>query len=159
VERVCHFRITSTLAVEPARLWEHATSIAGVNQELWPIRMSAPRSRLDESVPLDQKLFVSRVTLFGVIPLDLHELGLAAFEPGKSFHERSRTLLERRWEHRRTLTPRDNGSTELEDDVRFEPRLFAGVVKTVVARVFLRRHRALRRKFGSGDAAPVVEWI
>jgi ligand-binding SRPBCC domain-containing protein len=156
---VYRFRISSRLAADPPVLWEHATSIAGVNEELWPIRMSAPRARLDGEIPLGERLFVSRVTLFGVIPLDLHALALASLEPGKGFVERSKTLLERTWEHRRNLALAPEGGTELVDEVSFEPRLFGSVVQRVVASAFRRRHRVLRRKFGGGDAEPRIEWL
>lgn len=151
------FRLSSKLARTPAELWAHSTSIAGVNEELWPIHMSAPAERLDGDVPLGERLFVSRVTLFRVLLLDLHALTLESLNPGAGFHENSRTLVQRRWEHRRTLVPTSDGGTELSDEISFEPRLAGPVVRRIAERVFLRRHRVLRKKFGGSVEAPKLE--
>src|SRR5262245_5472182 len=97
-------RIRSRLATDRRTLWDHASSMDGVNTELAPLHMSHPPDAvLSADVPLGQPLFRSLVTLWGLIPLDLHEFGLVSVRPGEGFHESSRSLLERRWVHRRTL--------------------------------------------------------
>ena len=40
-----------------------------------------------------------------MIPIDYDDLTLVALEPGRGFHERSRMLSMRVWEHERTLEP------------------------------------------------------
>jgi hypothetical protein len=141
-------RFESALAVPPERFWEHAASIAGVNRELWPIRMSSPRgARLDASTPLGVPLFRSVVSVLGVLPLDVHELALESFDPGRGFVERSRTLIERSWMHARTISPAPGGCTVV-DELELEPRFAAPLVAAIVRRVFERRHRRLARMFG-----------
>jgi len=158
---VYRIHLVSPLAARIEQVWEHASSIAGINEELAPLRMSAPPpGRLSEDMPLGVRLFRSRVTLGGLIPIDLHDLTLVAFTPGRGFHESSSSLLQRRWIHRRTLDPY-RGGCALADDLSFEPRLVGGVAARIVARVFLRRHHALRRKFGEIPDSPpaAVDWL
>lgn len=141
---------SSVLAAPPARVWEHATSMPGVNRELAPIRMSHPegRERLDGEVPLGEPLFTSTVRL-GPIPLDRHRLVLTELEPGRRFQEDSTSLLQRRWRHRRTVEPHGAGCV-LTDRLEIVPRLpGAGpLTRWIVGRVFERRHRVLRELFG-----------
>jgi len=139
----------SELAASAERVWSHASSMDGVNAELFPLHMRAPAGAcLDESIELGRPLMRSLVTLLGWIPIDVHELCLVALEPGRRFHERSRSISERVWEHRRTIEPCEGGCV-VEDDLSFEPRFFPRTVRRVVARVFARRHAYLRRRFGS----------
>jgi ligand-binding SRPBCC domain-containing protein len=142
------FHLSSALRATPQLVWEHSTSPDGINEELWPIHMSWPEgARLEEDVPLDQPLFRSVVSLLGLVALDLHEFKLRGVEPGRAFHEQSRSLMERRWEHIRTITP-EPGGCRLTDELEFEPRLLPPLVALIVRRVFARRHALLRRKFG-----------
>jgi ligand-binding SRPBCC domain-containing protein len=155
-------RVASSLFAPPNVVWAHASSMEGVNEELYPIRMTYPAgARLDGEVPLGRPLFRSLVTLFGVVPLDVHELALAGVEAGRGFHEESRTLLEARWRHERTLTPIDGGGTLVEDEVTFTPRALGALIAWVVAGAFARRHAVLRRKYGevmaSGKVRAVLE--
>ncbi len=145
------FTLTSRLCASAAVLWQHASSMDGVNDELSPVRMSAPRgARLTGDTPTGRLLFRSVVSLGGVVPLDLHMLALASIEPGRGFHERSWSLLEARWEHARTITPDGDGCV-VEDDLSFTPRVLGAVVSRVAARVFENRHRRLRARFGSAE--------
>jgi ligand-binding SRPBCC domain-containing protein len=149
-------RVESVLRASPAAVWAHASSMAGVNEELWPVRMShPPGARLDASVPLGVPLLRSVVTLGGVVPIDVHELRLLSFDEGRAFHEDSRTLVERRWQHRRTIDPSGEG-TRVVDEVTFSPRLFGVIVAPIVRAVFARRHGVLRARFGDASAGPVV---
>jgi len=139
------------LDADPETIWSHATSIDGVNLELAPVRMHAPKgARLDESVPLGSPAGLGFVTLFGFLPIDFHELRLVGYVKGRSFHEHSRTLLESHWIHKRRIDPCSEG-TRVEDDVTFQPRAFGALVSRIVPRVFARRHRYLRRRFGGPD--------
>jgi len=150
-------RVRSHLEASADVVWDHASSMDGVNAELRPVRMSAPPGlRLDASVPLGRPVLRSLVTLGGLIPLDLHELTLIEVRPGAGFVERSRTLLERRWEHRRHVEPHPAGGCTVEDDVTFQPRAARWLVRRIVARVFARRHAFLRRHFGCPNATAKV---
>lgn len=154
------FTLTSRLRANADVLWQHASSMDGVNAELAPVRMSAPRgARLTDDTPTGRLLFRSVVTLGGIVPLDLHMLTLASIEPGRGFHERSWSLLEASWEHVRTITPDGDGCV-VTDDLRFTPRLLGALVSRIAARAFANRHRYLRKRFGAteGQAGVRVEW-
>jgi len=128
--------------------------MGGVNAELAPVHMSHPAGAvLGADVPLGQPLFRSLVTLWGLLPLDLHELALVDVRPGEGFHESSRSLLERRWVHRRTLADAPDGM-ELVDELEFEPRVLGPLIARIVAATFARRHACLRRLFAGRDAEP-----
>lgn len=152
-------RIRSRLTTDRASLWAHASSMAGVNAELAPMHMSHPDgAAIGPDVPLGVPLFRSLVTLWGVVPLDLHEFALVEIRPGEGFHESSRSLLERRWIHRRTLADVPGG-IELTDELEFEPRLAGFLVARVIAHTFTRRHARLRRLFAGRETEPPrVEW-
>jgi hypothetical protein len=148
---VYRIRVVSRLGADPETIWTHASSIDGVNLELAPVRMHAPKgARIDASVPLDRPAGRGFVTLFGVLPIDFHELRLVDVAPGRFFHEHSRTLVEAHWIHKRRIDPCADG-TRVEDDVTFQPRAFGTLVSRIVPRVFARRHRYLRRRFGGPD--------
>jgi len=157
---VYRLRIRSRLATDRPSLWAHASSMAGVNAELAPIHMSHPDgAAIGLDVPLGVPLFRSLVTLWGLVPLDLHEFALVGIQPGEGFHESSRSLLERRWVHRRTLVDVPGG-VELTDELEFEPRLAGFLVARIIARTFTRRHARLRGLFAGRDAEPPrVEWL
>src|SRR4051794_37088654 len=116
----------SVLAASQAKVWERVSTFEGINDELRPVlRMTAPaRVRLLDpaEVVLGERLFRSWVLLFGVLPIDYDDLTLIALEPGRGFHERSRMLSMRVWEHERTLEP-DGAGCLVRDRLSFEPRL------------------------------------
>jgi hypothetical protein len=148
------FAIASRLAVDPAALWEHASSLDGVNRELAPLcRMTFPvhaRRLTSDDVRLGERLFRSWILLGGVLPVDYDDLVLVRIEPGRGFLERSTLASQRLWEHERTLVPVAGGS-ELTDRLRFVPRLrwMAGPSRAVVRFLFEHRHRRLRAIFGT----------
>ena len=156
MERRAEIRVASTLGAEPAAVWERAMSAAGINAELGPLlRMTTPRGlgSLDlhrlEPGPLGR----SWLLLFGLIPFDYDEIGLARIEPGQGFLERSTMLSQRLWEHERTIEPDGEGACTIEDRVAWEPRLpLPGRLLRPLFRAFFRhRHRQLQRHFG-GEA-------
>jgi hypothetical protein len=149
-------RVSSRLGADAATVWAHAASMAGVNAELAPLRMSAPGQGRIEEVPLGVVAFRSLITLFGVVPIDLHSLRLVEVIPGRGFHEDSRSLLEARWVHKRQVEP-DGAGCLVTDEVTFQPRLFGGLIRRMVAGAFARRHRYLRRHFRGVDAEPLVQ--
>jgi hypothetical protein len=141
-------RISSALRATPESVWKHAASLEGINEELWPVHMSGPSEPvLGPNVPLNQPLFRSVVSLLRVVVLDLHEFKLVRVDTGEGFHESSRSLLEKRWEHIRKITAEPGGCV-LSDEVEYEPRLPPLLVAPLVRHVFERRHAFLRRKFG-----------
>lgn len=153
MERRGEFRIASALAAEPAAVWERAMSAEGINAELGPLlRMTVPRGleSLDlhglEPGPLGR----SWLLLFGMLPVDYDEIGLARIEPGRGFLERSSMLSMRLWEHERTIAPGGRGGATIADRLAWEPRLpLPGrLARPAVAALFRHRHRQLRRHFG-----------
>ncbi len=150
-----HLVVSSVLPVPAVEVWAHASSMAGVNAELWPLHMSHPKRRfLEASVPLGIVLFRSVITFLRVIPLDVHALRLLAISPGESFHEDSTSWTEARWVHKRRLAPEGEG-TRITDLVTFTPRyaFLAPILALTVRRTFARRHVYLRKRFGgTGDA-------
>lgn len=147
--------VTSRLDAPVEDVWRHATSMAGVNRELAPVRMSHPpgRDRLDGDVVLDVPLFTSTLWL-GPVPFDRHRLVLVELDEGRGFQEDSRSLLNRRWRHRRTLEPSGSGCV-VADRLEVTPRLpwSRALTRRVVTAVFARRHRVLRDLFGDAAVA------
>ncbi|MAT26908.1 MAG: hypothetical protein CMN29_18480 [Sandaracinus sp.] len=149
VTRTVHVR--SDLAAPVDAVWAEVSTMRGVNRELAPwVRMSTPGGRAVslEALPRGELAFHSWLLLGGVLPFDRHALVLARVDPGRGFDERSRSWLQRRWDHRRTLSPIEGGC-RVEDEVVFEPRLLPGMTRRIVGRLFAGRHRALRRRFGT----------
>jgi hypothetical protein len=99
------FQIQSTLAASPAEVWQHISSMAGVNRELMPLlRMTYPAGleRLDQqTVPLGARLFRSYLLAFGVLPVDWDDLAFESITPGQGFVESSSLATARTWQHRR----------------------------------------------------------
>jgi hypothetical protein len=130
----------------------------GINYELRPwMRMTVPpplRGKTIDDVGPGQRLGRSWLLLFGVIPFEYDDPGLAELGPGFRFLERSSMLSMRRWEHERTVLPAGEDASEVTDRVSYElrrplavvPGLAAGV-RAVLRRLFTHRHRRLARYF------------
>jgi hypothetical protein len=153
MERRAEFRIESSLGAGPAAVWERAMSAEGINAELGPLlRMTVPRGldSLDlhglEPGPLGR----SWLLLFGLIPVDYDDIGLARIEPGRGFLERSTMLSMRLWEHERTIEAGEGGGATIADRLAWEPRLpLPGrLLRPLIAALFRHRHERLRRHFG-----------
>jgi hypothetical protein len=149
------FSVTSRLAAPATIVWARAVSWAGVNAELWPIRMTAPaewRQREIHTVPCGRKLFRSRILLWGVVPLDVHDFRLESLGPGLQFQEDSTSWMNQQWRHRRTVVPDGPGDTGcvLTDRLEIVPRfaLLGFLLAPVYRLVFANRHRKLRRWHG-----------
>ena len=147
------FRIASRLRASPERVWAHATSMAGINQELAPLlRMTHPPGMTalgDLSPPLGTPLFRSIILLFGVLPIDFDDVTLEAVEPGRGFREHSRTLSQRSWIHERSIESIDSG-VRLVDRITFEPKVPVAsvIIVPLLHLVFKNRHRKLVGLFG-----------
>jgi ligand-binding SRPBCC domain-containing protein len=151
------FRLASVLAAPCREVWAHASSLSGVNRELFPLaRMTYPAavSKLGpENVVPGKRLFRSWILLFGLLPIDYDDITLVELEPGKYFQEESAMLTQRVWRHRRSLQQAGSGCL-VTDEIEFVPRLpLLGPVFHVVFRMAFRlRHRNLRRRFGGVPA-------
>jgi hypothetical protein len=130
----------------------------GINDELCPwMRMTVPRrlrGRTIDDVEPRQRLGRSWLLLFGLIPFDYDDLGLAELGPGHRFLERSTMLSMRSWEHERTVVPVDETACEVTDRVAFELRRPLAIVpgsatatRALLVRIFAHRHRRLGRHF------------
>jgi len=144
--------VTSHLGAPADAVWDAVTTMEGVNFELGPwLRMTAPAGvRLDpELVTPGERLFRSRLLLGGVLPIDFDDLTFVAIGPS-SFHERSRMLSARVWEHERHVEP-DGPRCFLTDRVWFDPRvrLAAPLQRRIVRAVFQHRHERLNQRFGA----------
>lgn len=154
MRREIDLTFTSKLSASVERVWAHAVSMDGVNFELSPwVRMSVPRERAQKTIadaPLEQEAFVSTLCALGVFPFDRHHLTVASMENGRSFSERSWSLLQRSWWHDRSLLGPSPDTCTLTDRLRVVPRVTAsaGLVRTIVNRLFEHRHERLCRKFG-----------
>lgn len=153
------FEIASELAAPAAEVWAHATTLAGVNRELWPLaRMTHPpgfETLSEASVTLGRRLFRSWILFAGVLPVDYDDLTLVELEPGRRFLERSPMATQRLWVHEREVLPRGAGCTVV-DRLRFVPRIaLLGPLHLVLFRAaFGLRHRNLRRWFGTAQPGP-----
>ena len=144
------FRVSSRLAAPPGEVWERAVSVEGINHELGPwVRMTVPRG-LDLGALRAGHLGRSWILLFGVLPVDYDDIGLAVLEEGKGFRERSTMASASAWHHDRELVPLAGGGTRVVDEIGFAPRLglFGGLQAFVFQAMFRWRHRRLRGLFG-----------
>jgi hypothetical protein len=140
-------------------VWRRVVTPAGINDELRPwMRMTMPsslRGKTIDDVEPGRRLGRSWLLLFGVLPVDYDDLGVAEVGPGYRFLERSTMLSMRRWEHERTVVPSGEGASEVTDRIEFELRRplslvpgSAAAARALLTRLFAYRHRRLGRYFG-----------
>lgn len=162
MRRAIELTLTSDLAAPAPEVWAHASSMAGVNDELRPwVRMTHPADATDLAsvdVPLGEVIIHSWLLAFGVVPFDRHALGLDEVHDdgaaGGAFVEESTSWLQRRWRHERTVVARGSGCV-VTDRLVVQPRAPVGrLVRPVIAALFRHRHRRLVQRFG-GAGAPV----
>lgn len=150
---VYQFELCSALRAPAAEVWAAATSMRGVNRELFPlVRMTHPpglESLDGAAVALGQRAFRSWILLLGVLPIDYDDLTFIELGAGR-FLERSPMLTHREWQHERTVDP-DGDGCRVTDRIRAQPRIgaLAPVFSAVFRMAFALRHRNLRRRFGS----------
>jgi ligand-binding SRPBCC domain-containing protein len=145
---------SSLLAIPAERMWERATTPAGINYELRPVlRMTMPRELrgvgLDD-FPVGRPAGRSWILLGGVLPVDFDDLCLVELEPPRRFLERSSTLTFSVWEHERLVEPDEDGC-RVTDRLGFELRCglrrvpgAARIARLIVGALFSHRHRRLR---------------
>ena len=130
----------------------------GINDEVRPwMRMTVPRrlrGKTIDDVEPGEGLGRSWLLLFGLIPFDYDDLGLAELGPGHRFLERSTMLSMRSWEHERIIVPAGENACEVTDRVAFELRRPVAALpgaeaatQVLLRRLFAHRHRRLARRF------------
>ncbi|MBI3542275.1 MAG: hypothetical protein HY075_03235 [Deltaproteobacteria bacterium] len=148
------FRVhrSSILNASKAEVWSSISSMDGINYELAPwLSMTYPpeAATLPPHVPLGVTLFRSKIMLLTLVPIDLHDLTLEAFDAGTGFRESSTTILQKYWKHNRSLESLGVDRCMVSDELEFQPRLplvgYALVV--LVGMVFTWRHRRLAARF------------
>jgi len=146
------FQLTLRLRADADLVASEVLSICGVNYELGPLlKMTAPKSWVEKPIsqwPVGIRLFRSAVLLFYCVPVDLHSFMFVHTTP-KGFSEKSSTLMNRRWEHKRRITENDIGCI-ITDYVRFTGRVpfMEPFMKYVYRFIFRRRHQKLIDKYG-----------
>jgi ligand-binding SRPBCC domain-containing protein len=135
------FRMASVVPAAREAVWARATTLAGVNAELWPVARMTGEGEIAEGA-----LGRSWILALGVLPIDYDDIRLETVEPGHRFRERSRLGSCSAWHHDRTLTAVDGG-TRVVDEVAFAPRVpgTGGLLAFVFAATFRWRHRRLAR--------------
>ena len=110
------FTIASRRRSSAAQVWEHASTTAGVNRELWPLaRRTFPPAlgRLTPgTIPLGRTVFRSRVLLLGLVPVKYDDFTLLELAPRRRFHKCARLLTLREWHHRCTVVPAAQGGAD-----------------------------------------------
>ncbi|MGH2992882.1 MAG: hypothetical protein ACRDL1_05030 [Solirubrobacterales bacterium] len=150
---------TSVIPAPAEKVWRRVVTPEGINDELRPwMRMTIPRrlrGKTIDDVQPGELLGRSWLLLFGVLPFDYDDLGLAELGPGFRFLERSTMLSMRRWEHERTVVPAGDGACQVSDRIAFELRRPLALVpgterlaRSLLTRMFAHRHRRLARYFG-----------
>jgi ligand-binding SRPBCC domain-containing protein len=150
------FEIATDLASPAETVWQHVTSVDGVNGELTPLmRMTVPRAlrgaTLDD-LPLGQRAGRSWILLFGIIPVDYDDMTITERGPGHRFFEQSTMLTQSRWSHERSVEPTPGGS-RVTDHLTWQGRArpLGAMYRLVIPIVFGHRHRRLRKRFGRAE--------
>jgi ligand-binding SRPBCC domain-containing protein len=151
---------TSIIDAPVERVWARVVSPAGINDELRPwMTMSVPRgaeSMTVDTIPIGAPIGRAWLRLFGVLPFDYDRLSIVELDPGRRFLEQSTMLSMRRWQHQRSLTPRDDRSTVVADRITFEPRAVLTPAERLIARglraLFAHRHARLQRHLAPSPA-------
>lgn len=150
---VYSFGIATNLTAAPELVWQHVTTMAGVNDEMVPLmRMTVPPGLagmgLDE-LPLGRPAGRSWLLLLGFLPVDFDDLTIVEYGPGRRFLERSTMLTQSSWEHERRVEA-VGGGCRVVDLLRWQGRFAPlGVLyRLAVPILFRHRHRRLRKRFG-----------
>jgi ligand-binding SRPBCC domain-containing protein len=146
----------SRLHASTEAVWQWITSVRGISAEMWPyLRMTVPpgvHSLGDVSTQPGQRLFRSRVFLFGFLPIDYSDLTLLELTPSEGFVEQSPMGSMDLWRHeRRIRVDPDGRGVILSDHLTFEPRWARTIVAWFIHRVFKHRHAVLRRQLGGSS--------
>jgi hypothetical protein len=145
----------TSLSAPAAAVWQRAVTPEGINDELRPwLRMTMPkalRGRTVDDVEPGERPGRSWLLLFGLLPVDYDDLGIAELEPGRRFLERSTMLSMRSWQHERIVEPAGDDACTVTDTLTFEPRVpgLGGLSRAVIRFLFRHRHERLLRRYGA----------
>jgi hypothetical protein len=135
----------------PSEVWPAVSTVGGENRELSPfVRMTDPTKGAHfDTEPWKVRDLVLWQLLFGIIPIDRHQVELIALPDERGFRESSSSWWHRVWRHERTLLDHPEGCI-IRDDVEIAPRVgvLDPIVERAVSQMFRRRHRYLHRQFG-----------
>ena len=156
-EEMRAFTTMTTLLATPESVWQRVITPEEINAELSPwLRMTVPRAwkgKTLEAVTPATRLGRSWLLLFGVLPIDYDNIALAEWEPGRRFLEVSTMLSMQRWQHERSVLPRERGCI-VQDQVSFALRAplarLPGLERlcgALLKALFRHRHRRLLRIF------------
>jgi ligand-binding SRPBCC domain-containing protein len=151
----------SSLAAPAEGVWARAVTEEGINHELRPwLRMTMPpglRGRTIDDIEPGMRAGRSWILLFGLLPVDYDDLGIAELEPGRRFLERSTMLSMRFWEHERVVDSVGEDACTITDRLAFELRRPLAripgserLARAIVAALFRHRHRRLAAHLASG---------
>jgi ligand-binding SRPBCC domain-containing protein len=148
------FAVESHLRAPAERVWDHASSWAGVNRELSPLVTLTHPPRMARLTP-DMAApgcpaVRAWVLLFGLVPIDFDDCRLTEFDQGRGFLEESRLLSMSKWRHHRRIIPAGVGCV-VRDEVEMIPRWrpLGPLLAAAYRLAFEYRHRRLRRLFGA----------
>ena len=131
-----------------SEVWKWITSLDGISREMWPyFRMTAPRgvkTLQDIKFKPGERLFRSKIYLFGFLPFGHDDITLISLSEGQGFIEQSPMTFMKLWRHERSLSGSENG-TVITDQITFEPRHAANLVARFMKQVFIHRHEVLKR--------------
>ena len=145
--------IQSAIDAELSLVASEALCMTGVNRELFPlVRMTSPLAWRDKPLkdwPRNRQVFSSAILLFGFLPVDLHRFKLeSVWDNG--FEERSESVLNSEWEHRRTIDRQGMCSVVCDRVVfRSRVRILGKILLPVYRAIFRHRHRRLRARYGA----------
>jgi ligand-binding SRPBCC domain-containing protein len=151
------FRFESKLHASTERVWEWITSVRGISAEMWPfLRMTVPKGAVslnDVAVKLGVRMFRSYVFLFGVLPIDYSDMTLLELNIGEGFTEQSPMGSMKLWRHERRIVPcpSEPNAVLLVDQLTFRPRMASWLVKRLIHRIFVHRHKVLKANLGGAQ--------
>jgi len=147
-QNVFHLRFESVVPLPAPTVWQWVTSLEGIAAEMWPyFRMTAPKnvkSIADVTVVPGERLFRSRIYLFGFLPFGYDDMTLVEYREGNGFVEESPMSSMKLWRHQRDIEATETG-TRITDQLTFEPRRAAKFVGWFMQRVFRHRHSVIER--------------
>lgn len=153
--QVPRIEIESKISEDQELVSRELLTMEGVNYELLLlVKMSAPTKWYNQKItewPLGTELFTSTILLFGLFPVDLHRFKLKDINCN-GFQEESSSLVNREWNHKRTITTQDSGCI-VADVVEYVPKisLLGKLMKPVYKAIFSHRHKRLKAKYGGSS--------
>jgi len=135
-----------------SEVWKWITSRSGISKEMWPyFRMTFPRgvkSLQDIKFKPGERLFRSKIYLFGFLPFGYDDMTLIALSEGQGFIEQSPMTFMKLWRHERSISSSENG-TVITDQITFEPRHAMDLAARFMKKVFIHRHKVLKRNLNN----------